>query len=224
MTDSAAASRFREKVCVVTGAGGGIGSAIARRLAREGATVVVCDVDGAAAGKVAAEIAAEGGTAEVSRFDLADASACVQVVDNVVARHGHLDVLVNNAGINRRGDLLALSEEDWATSFAINVHPLFHLCRAALPHMASRGGGAIVNTASQWGLQPAPGHIAYNVTKAAVVAFTRSLARDHANQGVRVNAVCPRDPNTDGGGESRPNGTHRRRPRRSGPVRPHRDT
>jgi 2-hydroxycyclohexanecarboxyl-CoA dehydrogenase len=191
MTDSATASRFTEKVCVVTGAGGGIGSAIARRLAREGATVVVCDVDGAAAGTVAAEITAEGGTAEVAQFDLADASACVQVVDDVVARHGHLDVLVNNAGVNRRGDLLALSEEDWETSFAINVHPLFHLARAALPHMASHGGGAIVNTASQWGLQPAPGHIAYNVTKAAVVAFTRSLARDHAHQGVRVNAVCP---------------------------------
>jgi NAD(P)-dependent dehydrogenase (short-subunit alcohol dehydrogenase family) len=197
MTDSATAaatstaSRFREKVCVVTGAGGGIGSAIARRLAREGATVVVCDVDGAAADKVASEITGEGGTAEVAQFDLADASACVRAVDDVADRHGHLDVLVNNAGVNRRGDLLALSAEDWETSFAINVHPLFHLCRAALPHMASQGGGAIVNTASQWGLQPAPGHIAYNVTKAAVVAFTRSLARDHAHQGVRVNAVCP---------------------------------
>ena len=197
MTDSTTAtaaptaSRFREKVCVVTGAGGGIGSAIARRLAREGATVVVCDVDAAAAEKTASEIAAAGWAAEVSPFDLADASACVRAVDDVVARHGHLDVLVNNAGVNRRGDLLALAQEDWETSFAVNVHPLFHLCRAALPHMVSRGSGAIVNTASQWGLQPAPGHIAYNVTKAAVVAFTRSLARDHAHQGVRVNAVCP---------------------------------
>ncbi len=71
------------------------------------------------------------------------------------------------------------------------MHPLFHLCRAALTHMAGRGAGAIVNTASQWGLQPAADHIAYNVTKAAVVAFTRSLARDHARQGIRVNAVCP---------------------------------
>ncbi|QOV33181.1 SDR family oxidoreductase [Streptomyces ferrugineus] len=185
------AHRFPGKVGVVTGAGGGIGSAIARRLAREGATVVVCDVDGAAADKVAGEIAGEGGKAEAHQFDLADTMACVQAVDEVVARHGRLDVLVNNAGINRRGDLLALSPQDWALSFAVNVDPLFHLCRAALPHMASQGGGAVVNTASQWGLQPAPGHIAYNVTKAAVVAFTRSLARDHAHQGIRVNAVCP---------------------------------
>ncbi|WP_369031141.1 SDR family NAD(P)-dependent oxidoreductase [Streptomyces adonidis] len=120
MTDSATASRFGEKVCVVTGAGGGIGSAIARRLAREGATVVVCDVDGASADKVVAEITASGGTAEAARFDLADPSACAQAVDDVVARHGHLDVLVNNAGVNRRGDLLALSPKDWETSFAVN--------------------------------------------------------------------------------------------------------
>lgn len=72
------------------------------------------------------------------------------------------------------------------------MHPLFHLCRAALPHMASRGGGAIINTASQWGLQPTPGHIAYNVTKAAVVAFARSIARDHAHQGVR-STPCARE-------------------------------
>ncbi|CAL9336869.1 Dihydroanticapsin 7-dehydrogenase [Streptomyces sp. enrichment culture] len=192
MTDSSLArSRFSGQTCLVTGAGGGIGSAIARRLAREGATVVVADIDEAAAKAVVEDIAREGGTAESAHFDLGDGDACRQAVDDAVTRHRRLDVLVNNAGINRRGNLLDISPQDWVASFAVNVHPLFHLCRAALPHMAARGSGAIVNTASQWGLHPAADHIAYNVTKAAVVAFTRSLARDHARQGVRVNAVCP---------------------------------
>jgi len=108
-----------------------------------------------------------------------------------VTERGRLDVLVNNAGINRRGDLLALDDRDWALTFDVNVHALFHLCRAALPHMIAAGGGAVVNVASQWGLHPVPGHLAYNVSKAAVVSFTQNLARDHAAQGVRVNAVAP---------------------------------
>jgi NAD(P)-dependent dehydrogenase (short-subunit alcohol dehydrogenase family) len=84
-----------------------------------------------------------------------------------------------------------LDRADWDLSFAVNVDALFHLCRAALPIMINAGGGSIVNTASQWGLHPAPGHIAYNVSKAAVVAFSQNLARDYAPYGIRVNAVCP---------------------------------
>jgi len=87
--------------------------------------------------------------------------------------------------------LLDLTEADWTLSFAVNIDAMFHLCRAVLPHMIARGGGAIVNTASQWGLYPAPNHIAYNVTKAAVASFTQNLARDYAPQKIRVNAVCP---------------------------------
>ena len=100
-------------------------------------------------------------------------------------------MLVNNAGINRRGSLLNLTDEDWALSFSVNLDSMFHLCRAALPIMIAAGDGAIVNTASQWGLYPAPNHIACNPTKAAVAAFTQNLARDYAPDKVRVNAVCP---------------------------------
>ncbi|TDC95449.1 SDR family oxidoreductase [Saccharopolyspora aridisoli] len=191
MIDAALKRRFTGQVAVVTGAAGGIGSAIARRLADEEAVTVVCDIDETAANEVASSIGRAGGKADFVPFDLADGDACRKAVGDIVARYGQIDVLVNNAGVNRRGDLLSLSEDDWEASFAVNVHPLFHLCRAVLPRMAARGGGAIVNTASQWGLNPAGAHIAYNVTKAAVVAFTRSLARDHAMDGVRVNAVCP---------------------------------
>jgi len=124
-------------------------------------------------------------------FDLTDSAACAAAVATIADRTGRIDVLVNNAGINRRGALLDLSASDWAASFAVNLDAVADLCRATLPVMIAAGGGSIVNTASQWGLHPAPGHVAYNTSKAAVVAFTTSLARDYAPQGVRVNAVCP---------------------------------
>jgi 2-hydroxycyclohexanecarboxyl-CoA dehydrogenase len=190
VTDNGA-RRFIDTVSIVTGAGGGIGSAIVRRLAEEGSHVIVCDLDEASTSAVAAHVTQKGGTATPLAFDLGDAAACRAAVEQVMQTHGRVDVLVNNAGVNRRGDLLSLDEDDWELSFRVNVNSLFHLCRAVLPRMIEAGGGAIVNTASQWGLVPVPGHIAYNVSKAAVVAFTRNLARDYAPHGVRVNAVAP---------------------------------
>jgi NAD(P)-dependent dehydrogenase (short-subunit alcohol dehydrogenase family) len=196
MTTAGLAGRFEGKIAVVTGAGGGIGSAISRRLAAEGAHVFVADANEPAAKEVSAGLTADGLSAEPLVFDLLEPAACADAVSAVVESHGRLDVLVNNAGVNRRGDLLSLTELDWDLSFAVNVDSLFHLCRAVLPHMIQAGGGAIVNTASQWGLYPAPGHIAYNVSKAAVVAFTKNLARDYAPDNIRVNAVAPGEVHT----------------------------
>jgi 2-hydroxycyclohexanecarboxyl-CoA dehydrogenase len=183
--------RFRNAVAIVTGGGGGIGAAICERLASEGAHVVVCDINKGLAETVATGLRDRGLAAEARAVDITSQEACMQLVDDVAATHGRIDVLVNNAGINRRGALLDLTEDDWNATFAVNLDAIFHLCRAALPHMIAAGKGAIVNTASQWGLHPAPGHIAYNVSKAAVVAFTQNLARDYAPHNIRVNAVCP---------------------------------
>ncbi|WP_336653424.1 MULTISPECIES: SDR family NAD(P)-dependent oxidoreductase [unclassified Leucobacter] len=185
--------RFEGKTALVTGGGGGIGSATSRRLAAEGARVFVADAVAESAAGVAAGIRDAGGRAEEIVFDLTSARACRDAVASIEAEteRGALDVLVNNAGAMRRGALLDTSEADWELSFAVNVDALFHMSRAVLPAMIAAGGGSIVNTASQWGLTPAPGHLAYNVTKAAVVSFTKSLARDYAPNRVRVNAVCP---------------------------------
>lgn len=183
--------RFRDKVVIVTGAAGGIGGAISARFAAEGAKVVVTDMNGAGTEATVAQIAGEDGKARALAGDIATAEACRAIIDNVIATEGRIDVLCNNAGINRRGNLLSLTPEDWRLSFAVNLDAMFHLCQAVLPHMIAAGGGAIVNTASQWGLHPAPNHIAYNVTKAAVASFTQNLARDYAPDKIRVNAVCP---------------------------------
>lgn len=183
--------RFEGKVALVTGGGGGIGSAISRRLASEGAHVVVTDVNAEAAMAVAAEIRAAGHAATAIAANIASGEECHALVGQVLAAQGRVDVLVNNAGINRRGNIMAISEEDWQATFAVNLDAMFHLCRAVIPQMMAQGGGAIVNTASQWGLHPAPNHIAYNVSKAAVAAFTQNLARDYAPHKIRVNAVCP---------------------------------
>ncbi len=183
--------RFQDKVVIVTGAAGGIGSAIGARFASEGARVVITDVNAEGAEATAGAIRAEGGRARAFGADISKREGCQAVIADAMAQEGRIDVLCNNAGINRRGALLALTPEDWDVRFAVNIDAMFHLCQAALPHMIAAGGGAIVNTASQWGLYPAPNHIAYNVTKAAVASFTQNLARDYAPQKIRVNAVCP---------------------------------
>jgi NAD(P)-dependent dehydrogenase (short-subunit alcohol dehydrogenase family) len=184
-------TRFQDKVAMVTGGGGGIGSAICVRLADEGAHVIVTDMNLSAATTVAEAITARGGRARPVEADISDSGTCAGLVAEAIGDLGRIDILVNNAGINRRGKLLDLTEEDWRASFAINLDSMFHLCRAVIPHMIAGGGGAIVNMASQWGLYPAPAHIAYNVTKAAVASFTQNLARDYASHKIRVNAVCP---------------------------------
>ena len=183
--------RFGGQTVVVTGAGGGIGTEIARRFAREGAHVIACDATLESAQRTVDVITRDDGSASPAGFDVSDAEAVNAFARDLLSQHERVDVLVNNAGINRRGSLLDISDDDWRATMSVNLDSMYYMCRVFLPGMVNAGRGAIVNTGSQWGLSPAPGHIAYNVSKAAVIAFSQNLARDYAPSGVRVNVVCP---------------------------------
>ena len=116
--------------------------------------------------------------------------------DQVVSQWGRLDIIVNNAGIIARGDVTQNSDADLALSLAVNVEAPFRISRAAIPHMASQGGGSIINIASCWGRRPGPNHALYCMTKAALASLTECMGRDHAHQNIRVNGICPNEVNT----------------------------
>jgi meso-butanediol dehydrogenase/(S,S)-butanediol dehydrogenase/diacetyl reductase len=186
------AGRFAGKVALVTGGASGIGAATARRLRAEGARVMVADLNveaGAALAKELAESGAEG--ALFHGVDVADQASVEALVEETVRRFGRLDVLVNNAGIGSFGLTPDLDPEAWHRVIAVDLHSVFYGCRAAIPHLRRDGGGAIVNTASISGLGGDYGFAAYNAAKGAVANYTRTLAVDHAREGIRTNAVCP---------------------------------
>jgi meso-butanediol dehydrogenase / (S,S)-butanediol dehydrogenase / diacetyl reductase len=178
--------RFGGKIAVITGGASGIGAATARRLAAEGAHVVLGDLDSDAAQELAGSLGGIG-----LATDVADPSACNALIEAAVARFGGLDILVNNAGMGSFGSAATLADDEWRRVMAVNLDGTFQCTRAALPYLRTRGGGAIVSTASISGLMGDHGFVAYNAAKAAVINFTRSVAIDFAAQGIRVNAVAP---------------------------------
>ncbi len=173
------------KYAIVTGAAGGIGQSLVAKLRAEGVKVAATDISLTG---VEAEALLAG--------DLCDPSFCDRLPQQAQEALGGLDIVINNAGIIRRGKITQASDEDYRLSMAVNVEAPFRLCRAAIPLMAKRGGGAIVNTASCWGLYPGPDHPIYVMSKAAIASLTQCLGRDHASQNIRVNAVCPNEVNT----------------------------
>lgn len=177
--------RFKDKVALITGGGSGIGAATARLMAGEGATVVVADLVNESAQAIADEI---GGRALT--VDVADRTAVEAMVAQTAEAHGRIDILVNNAGIGCFGRTPDLEPETWERVIAIDLNAVFYACRAAIPHMTGRAS-AIVNTASISGLGGDYGFTAYNAAKAGVINYTRSLAIDHAREGIRVNCLCP---------------------------------
>ena len=182
---------FADKVVLVTGSTTGIGEACARVFAESGAAVMVSGRNEPRGRRVVEAIRSAGGRAELTVVDLRAAGACERLVAATIERLGRLDVLVNNAGILYSATAADTTDEQWLDTLAVNVTALFYLSRAAVRHMRRHGGGAIVNIASEWGLNGEPNHVAYCASKGAVVQITRCMALDHARDNIRVNSVCP---------------------------------
>ena len=179
------------KVAVVTGAGSGIGAAIARLFAGQRARVVVLDLDEAAARRTADQIAEAGGQAVAITCDVADGVQVARVFDRIVAGHDRIDILVNNAGIAHVGTIERTTEGDFDRLFAVNVKGVYLCARAAVPMMIAQGGGVILNMASIASLVGVPERFAYSMTKGAVHTMTMSIAVDYVKQHIRCNCICP---------------------------------
>lgn len=185
------AGRLQNKVAIITGAGRGIGAATALAFAREGATVVVAELDAATGAAMAAQLAAEGGTSFFVQTDVAQPEAAAAAVRQTMAAFGRLDVLVNNAGINVFHEPLETTDAEWRRCFSVDLEGVWHMCRAALPAMLDAGRGSIINIASSHSSTIIPYTFPYPVAKHGLLGLTRALGIQYAARGVRVNAIAP---------------------------------
>lgn len=185
--------RLDNKVSIVTGAGSGIGREIALLYAKQGAKVVVADVNLEAANAVAQEIASAGGTANVQRMNVADEAEVISAITATVERYGRLDIIVNNAGISSVGNILETSSEEFDRVISVNLKGVFLCSKHAVAQMVAQDpiGGVLVNIASVAGLINVDRRAAYGTSKGGVLALTRSIAIDFVGQGIRANAICP---------------------------------
>lgn len=179
------------KSAIVTGASSGIGLAIARRFAREGAVVFIGDVKSADGLAAVQQITQDGGRAEFIELNVSDEAACRSAIELVQQTHGHCDVVVNNAGVGCVGTILETRWEDIDRLMSVNVRGTFQMSKAVLPSMIARGSGSIINIASIGGIMALRDRFAYCSTKFAVVGMTKCMALDHAKTGVRINCICP---------------------------------
>jgi NAD(P)-dependent dehydrogenase (short-subunit alcohol dehydrogenase family) len=183
--------RISGKACVVTGAGSGIGRAIAERFARESGSVVAVDRNADAVHAVVDGITAAGGVATAVAADVSDPAQVLAFVELCVATYGSVDVLVNNAGVNLPSVLHETSDEMIDVTLNVNVKGVLYGCRAAIPHMLRQGGGSIINMSSVNGIVSEPYLTVYSASKGAIVMATKGVALDYAKQRIRCNCICP---------------------------------
>ncbi|BAI98874.1 short-chain dehydrogenase [Sphingobium sp. TA15] len=180
---------MQDKSVLVTGAAGGVGKAIARRFAEQGASVLVTDIDARAAGQVAEAIGGQG-RARAATLDVGDAASIEFAVASIVGWTGRLDVVVHAAGMWAGGTVLDIDEARWTRVLEVNTTSAYLIARHCVPHLRQTRG-SIINIASVAGLKGTPGAVAYNSSKSAVVGMTKCMALDFAASGVRVNCICP---------------------------------
>lgn len=185
--------RLPDKIAIVTGGGQGIGAAICQRFAAEGATVVLAELNAAAGREAAAAIATSGGRCRFESLDVCSESSWQRLFDTVQREFGHLDVLVNNAGVDIPNDIERMSIEEWRRTLAVNLDGTMLGCRGAIALMKAKRQGSIVNIASVASLVGSPGTAAYGASKSAILGLTRAVALHCAAEryGIRVNMVHP---------------------------------
>lgn len=185
------AQRLLDKVCLISGAGAGIGRGIAMRFAREGAKVGVLDSSKTGIAETLLMIDDEGGKAVDLLCDLSEPEQVTSAVERLRHTFGDIDVVVNNAAVMPAGVLHETSLADWDRTFAVNVRGAYLLCREIIPSMIERGSGSIIHMASVTGILGLPGLAAYSATKGALIALARAMSTDYAKHGIRVNSVAP---------------------------------
>jgi len=185
--------RLKNKVALITGGASGIGAETARVFAREGALLVIADINSQAAGEMVTEITGSGGQAIAAKVDVTNAAQAEAAIARCVDAYGKIDILFNSAGIVIEGDVVDLSEADWDKVMDVNVKGTFLMCKYAIPEMTKNGGGVIVNVGSIQSFAANSVSCVYTASKAAILTLTRNIAVKYADQNIRANTVCPGD-------------------------------